>query len=331
LTFADVVWTATAGHPAKPAGQTYLEDPAKTAIYGRNGRPRYGYYQNADIKDANVLLEKTWESLKQTSEPKISISGMVIDLYRLGYHDEPLRLHDTVIVEIKETGETFVKEIIRLDVDLIDPTATRPEIGDYIPNIIYINRDTDKKSGGGGGGGGGRVMTNLEDDKVKAWTEFYNNGDRIGMIVKTRNGDNYIDAPQITLAINDWDDSSKILLKADTIDIDGLITEIATKDLQCNNLNVNGTSYLSDTDVDGDLTCETGYIYGTEVRAAELKVEGTDASWQQYTARYCNMSTGHYFLYAPSAGSTTPSGGVQGYLPTSYTNTTLHYLGYPDS
>ena len=34
LTFADVVWTATAEHPAKPSGQTYIEDPAKTAIYG---------------------------------------------------------------------------------------------------------------------------------------------------------------------------------------------------------------------------------------------------------------------------------------------------------
>lgn len=32
LTFADVVWTATSAHPAKPAGQTYLEDPAKTAL-----------------------------------------------------------------------------------------------------------------------------------------------------------------------------------------------------------------------------------------------------------------------------------------------------------
>ena len=48
LTFADVVWTATAEHPAKPDGQTYLEDTAATAAYGRNGRARFGFYQNGN-------------------------------------------------------------------------------------------------------------------------------------------------------------------------------------------------------------------------------------------------------------------------------------------
>ena len=37
LTFANEVWTATTDHPAKPSGQTYLEWPEKTALYGRNG------------------------------------------------------------------------------------------------------------------------------------------------------------------------------------------------------------------------------------------------------------------------------------------------------
>ena len=98
ITFSDVVWTATGGHPAKPSGQTYLEDPAKTALYGRNGRPRFGYYQNSAITDPEILLQKTWETLKTISEPKISISGTVADLKRLGYNDQPLRLHDLAIV-----------------------------------------------------------------------------------------------------------------------------------------------------------------------------------------------------------------------------------------
>ena len=201
LTFADVVWSATSAHPAKPAGQIYLEDPAKTALYGRNGRPRFGYYQNGNIKDANVLLEKTWEALKQTSSPKISITGTVADLYRLGYVDQPLRLHDTVIVEIRQTGETFQKEIIKLKVDLIDPTATSPNIGDYIPNIIYINRDTNEKAKGGGGGGG-RGQTPEEFEEAETWTAFEKTDDRIAMVVGTRNGDNYVKAGEIALAIN---------------------------------------------------------------------------------------------------------------------------------
>lgn len=153
LTFADVVWTATSSHPAKPSGQKYIEDPEKTNMYGRNGRARFGYYQNSEITDAEVLLEKTWAALQLTSDPKISITGTVTDLYRLGYKEEPLRLHDTVVVEIRQTGELFNIQIIKLDVDLIDPTATRPTIGSYIPNIVYIDQQNNMASIGGGGGG----------------------------------------------------------------------------------------------------------------------------------------------------------------------------------
>ena len=143
LTFKDVVWTLTEDHPAKPDGQTYLEWPIKTALYGRNGRARFGYYQNGDVTDAEELLELTWKALQQTCNPKITITGTVTDLYRLGYDDKPIRLHDKAIIDIPETGETFEKQIIKVDVDLIDPTATRVEIGDYIPNIVYYNEKTD--------------------------------------------------------------------------------------------------------------------------------------------------------------------------------------------
>lgn len=227
LTFADVVWTATGGHPAKPAGQTYLEDPSKTSIYGRNGRPRFGYYQNSSITDPNVLLQKTWEALQRTYEPRISITGTVADLYRLGYKDEPLRLHDIAIVEIEETGEAFQKEIIRLDVDLIDPTGNRPDIGDYIPNIIYINRETNKRASGRGGGGG-RGQTNVEAEMSETFTQFEKTADMIGMVVGTRNGGYYVKAGEIVLAINKSGETgqyeSTALINADHVNISGTNT-----------------------------------------------------------------------------------------------------------
>jgi len=224
LTFKDIVWSATSEHPSKPSGQTYLEWPEKTAIYGRNGRPRFGYYQNGNIKDASILLQKTWEALKKTCDPKISISGTLADLYRLGYKDQPVCLHDIAIVEIEETGEVFQKEIIMNDVDLVDPTGSRPEIGDYIPNIIYINRDTEEKaSGGGGGGGGGRGQTNEEKEEVDTWTAFEKTDQRIGMVVGTRNGGYYIRAGQIALEINktgeDGSYESAAYIEADHINI----------------------------------------------------------------------------------------------------------------
>ena len=229
LTFKDQVWTATDGHPAKPSGQTYLEWPEKTALYGRGAagskRPRFGYYQNANIKDAAVLLQKTWESLQLSSDPKISISGTVIDLYRLGYKDQPIKLHDMVIVEIEETGELFVKQITCLDVDLVDPTGTRVDIGDYIPNIVYINRDTNKKASGGGGGGGGRgSMTNLEDDDLKWYTDFIKTETQIGMVVRRKQGQDYIDAAAIALAINESNGETTALIKADHVNISSTST-----------------------------------------------------------------------------------------------------------
>ena len=326
MTFADVVWTATSEHPAKPDGQTYLEDPAKTALYGRNGRARFGYYQNGNIKDAETLLEKTWEALKQTSSPKISITGTVSDLYRLGYTDQPLRLHDTVIVEIRQTGETFEKEIIKLDVDLIDPTASRPTVGDYIPNIIYINRETDEKAGGGGGGGGGRGMTNLEEDTIKTFAEFERTNELIGMVVGTKDGDNYIKAGEIVLAIN-ADGESSIKLSADTIDIDGIVTALESMSVACGSLTVEGGSTFLQN------------VYGEANITAEGKIRANSGfdpgDGNSYTAQDTEVVTnvtvsgnGQY-TYALSSDGTSITGTISQNAITSVvvTKNTLHYLG----
>ena len=165
LTFADAVWEQTADHPAKPLGDVWLVDPEATALYGRNGRPRRGFYQNTSIEDANVLLLKSWETLKNSNTPDLQIEGTVTDLRRLGYADEPIRLHDIAIVEIKPSGLLVQKEIIRLTVDLLNPANTTPTIGNYIPNIIYINRKTNESATGSKGGGGrGKGQTEIEND-----------------------------------------------------------------------------------------------------------------------------------------------------------------------
>lgn len=151
---AGVVWSKTSEHPSKPSGQKYLEWAEKTKLYGRNGKPRFGYYQNSDIKDPNVLIQKAWETLQRCSDPKISITGTVTDFKRFGYNDVPLRLYDMAIVDFGDVR--FYKQIIALTVNLLDPTGNTPTIGDYIPNIIYINRETEEYATGGSTGVGGR-------------------------------------------------------------------------------------------------------------------------------------------------------------------------------
>lgn len=315
LTFADVVWAETADHPAKPAGQTYLEDPAKTALYGRNGRARFGYYQNGNIKDADVLLEKTWEALKNTSEPKISISGTVTDLYRLGYADQPLRLHDIAIVEVRETGELFSKEIIRLDVDLIDPTASQVEIGDYIPNIIYINRDTDEKAGGGGGGGGGnRGKTELEDDVERFASDWIKLDNQIGMVVGIKNGSAYIKSASIVASINSAG-GTNVKIAADTIDIDGVVEKLLTKQISCANIHTTSGSNL----FEGQCS-----FPDTVSITTDLKLYGHDADWLTVDIPTFTYSQQHMFVYRSGGQDYTTAG----YIIGTKSSTSIHYLGY---
>ncbi len=174
--FADVVWTQTADHPAKPAGQTYLEDPAATAAYGRNGRKRFGYYQNMDVTNPETLLELTWEALKKSSTPAISIEGSVADLYRLGYADQPIRLHDIALVEVLPAGFKKQIQIIRLNVDLLDGSSTSVTIGEYIPNIVYINRDTTDNITGTRGGGRNKNSATTERHEFETAIESIDAG-----------------------------------------------------------------------------------------------------------------------------------------------------------
>jgi hypothetical protein len=114
-----------------------------------------------------------------------------------------------------------------LDVDLVDPTGSRPEIGDYIPNIVYINRETTEKTSGGGGGGG-RGQDNKEKEEADTWTAFEKNDQRIGMVVGTRNGGYYIRAGQIALEINKTGDEgsyeSTAYIEADHVNISATTT-----------------------------------------------------------------------------------------------------------
>lgn len=231
--FSSVVWEKTADHPAKPAGQKYLEDKEATAAYGRNGRPRYGFYQNTDITDPEELLEKTWETLKTVRVPALSIEGTVSDLYRLGYADTPLTLRTIAIVEIQPFGFKTELQLIRMVVDLLDPTGTMVNIGSYIPNIIYIERKTNENATGSRGGGGGNK------GKETAWREFvttidaYANGTGLKITavqndienqaeeVAKRFGEIEVTYESIRLEVNDLEEgvNSKITVLKNRIDL----------------------------------------------------------------------------------------------------------------
>lgn len=173
-TFASVTWAATAEHPAKPQGQIYLEDPAATAAYGRNGRPRYGYYQNGDVEDPEKLLELTWKALQNVNAPDVTIDGQVRDITKFGEVDVPIRLHDSAQIEITPIGTLLVREVRQFTEDLVQPENSRVTIGKYIPNIVYITKEI-ASGGGGGGGSGGDSNTEYKLKEFEtdfAWNDY---------------------------------------------------------------------------------------------------------------------------------------------------------------
>ena len=198
--------------PDKPAGAVitggYIEDTAATAAYGRNGKPRFGFYQNGDITDQKILAEKTWEALQATNKPEVTIDCMIRDLYRMGYHDEPIHLHDSALVKIRPTSDVLNLEIVKLFVDLLDPTATRPTIGAYIPNIVYIQRQAAQEANGVSGSLSGRRGGETKTDDE--WSEFTSGFDYSNLLI-------HLHAEQITR-------SNEILKQAGmSLDADGVI------------------------------------------------------------------------------------------------------------
>ena len=174
VTLKPAVWTQTDDHPAKPAGQMYLEDPEATALYGRNGTPRFGFYSNSDVSDPDELLSLCWEALKRQNKPSVTIDCTVSTLENYGLAGEHIQLGDTVRVEIEPIGAVLELMCICLTEDLLNPAETRPTIGKYIKDIVYITKEQGNAAsggGGGGGGGGGENKDEIEQEK-SVYTNF---------------------------------------------------------------------------------------------------------------------------------------------------------------
>lgn len=364
VTFEDVEWTATADHPAKPAGQAYIVSPV-ASLYQRNGRNRFGYYQNGDITDPEVLLQKTWESLQTCMEPAVTVEGTLADLKRLGYADNVIRLHDTAYIDIRPTGEKLQREVIALTIDLIDPTNTTVIIGKYIPNIVYINRETNKKASGGGGGGG-RGQTKLEKEFSEFETQIAANNYQILLRAWQQNINNEIlrqagislDANGVIVYaddnVNNW--QSKLNVQADRIGLvvngTGANASIKAAEIVAA-INDSGSTVIISADhieLDGDTVAS--YLYGealecesltadtsvscdsvsatSEVRAPEIitsliTLDGNAADWQSKTVvTSVNYSLSPQYMFADTGGT-----GHLGSLVTSFSRSTdtIHYLG----
>ncbi|MBO7669742.1 MAG: phage tail protein [Oscillospiraceae bacterium] len=139
MDFSSVTWTATDDHPAKPAGQKWLEDPAATAAYGRNGQKRLGLVRFPEVTNATELLQKTWEQLKIMSAPAVTIEASVAELYELGYSGQPMCCYDKCYVILEPIGLRMEARIVHLVRDLVRPEMTTPTIGTVDTQDIVLD------------------------------------------------------------------------------------------------------------------------------------------------------------------------------------------------
>ncbi|MCK0471389.1 phage tail spike protein [Halalkalibacter sp. APA_J-10(15)] len=146
ITFADVVWSVANGDPVdKPAGQEWVGDPGARDIYGYpnpNGsrRHRFGFYENGEQEDPEVLLQQTWDALQQA---KLQFANYSIDGVLLGdiegYEFESVRLGDTNIAIDRNFAKPIEVElrIIVYEYDVANPDDVgKVEMGQFIE--LYI-------------------------------------------------------------------------------------------------------------------------------------------------------------------------------------------------
>lgn len=160
---------------------------------------------------------------------------------------------------------------------------------------------------------------------------------QVGLVVEGTGDNAHIKAAQIVASINEQTGESAVLISADKITLDGStkidellsghaqMSKIWTSSADIGDLNIlpRGTLTINDS---------TGFTYGRKTVTWQNTTVVTDVS---ITDAKVSLSAAHYFMYASSQGSTTPSGtSSSAYVITSRTNgshtvTTkvLHYLG----
>lgn len=128
--------------------------------------------------------------------------------------------------------------------------------------------------------------------------------------------------------------STNLKIKADRIDIDGIVTKLASLGVTTLSLKTTLLNAGSAT-ITGQLTAGSGTISGGlsvtgNVYAGTLSVGIHDASWKSTSISTPTYGTKRYLLYASSSTSQSPSGSVQAHPITGYSTKTIHYLGYDD-
>lgn len=138
VSFADVVWSKAAGDPAdKPAGQAYIEDAEAIAMYGES---REDVFTDKYIEDPNELIRETWQALQKRKRPKVSGTATAQDMEHIpGYEHMIVRMYDLVWVRTKH-GEDVQAVVINVKRNYLRRGLTKIQIGEEADDSGLIKK-----------------------------------------------------------------------------------------------------------------------------------------------------------------------------------------------
>lgn len=133
INFEDVEWSTANGDPLnKPTGQLYLENPVATEEFGIqtiNGDkiPRVGIVEFNDTEDKNELINRTYESLKYYSRPKVLFKADVINI-------GDVNIGDTVTIHRHDLNIHYKTRVRKVERNIKNNNKTKIELGDVLHN-----------------------------------------------------------------------------------------------------------------------------------------------------------------------------------------------------
>ncbi|MFA9493538.1 phage tail spike protein [Streptococcus sp. E17BB] len=131
ITFEDVVWRISDGKPVnKPKGQKYVELPEMTAHFGikqadGSMRPKIGFVEFSEEEDKEVVLQKTYEALVDTSRPQVTFKTSTVYL-------KGAAIGDTIRVVRHDKRIDYDTRIFELTINRLNDQSSDVKLGDRI-------------------------------------------------------------------------------------------------------------------------------------------------------------------------------------------------------
>lgn len=129
INFEEIVWSKSKGNPVdKPAGQKYVEIPEMTQKYGilnadGTRRPKIGFIDFGDEEDREALLQQTYEALKDSSRPQLTLKTSSVYLKNVA-------IGDTIRVVRHDRKLDYETRVFEITVNRLNNKSTDIKLGD---------------------------------------------------------------------------------------------------------------------------------------------------------------------------------------------------------